>query len=96
MFSSHRTDAFTFPKDLKGNKSPTFNVLQTVVSLLMDRGVFGRDDIGETALSIWAHAHGLIALYLDGRIAVSPAAFRKIYMRSLDRLLNGLRNGAGK
>lgn len=79
-----------FPADLEAGHSPTFNVLQAVVSQLMDRGVFERDDIAETALSIWAHAHGLIALYLSGRIAVSRAAFRKLYMRSLDRFLGGL------
>jgi AcrR family transcriptional regulator len=93
MFSSHRTDAFAFPQDLEGNKSPTFNILRTVVSQLMDRGVFQQDDVGETGLSIWAHAHGLITLYLSGRINMPRTAFRKLYIRSLDRLLNGLRNG---
>jgi AcrR family transcriptional regulator len=93
MFSSHRTDAFAFPQDLKRNKSPPFSILHTVVSQLMDRGVFQRDGVGETALSIWAHAHGLITLYLSGRINVPRTAFRKLYMRSLDRLLHGLRNG---
>jgi len=95
MFSSHRTDAFAYPQDLKKNKSPTFNILQTVVSQLMDQGVFQKDDVGETALSIWAHAHGFITLYLNGRINVPRASFRKLYMRSLDRLLNGLRSRAG-
>jgi AcrR family transcriptional regulator len=95
MFSSRRADAFSFPQDLKGNKSPTFNMLQAVVSQLMDRGVIGRDDVGETALSIWAHAHGLITLYLNGRITQSRGAFRKLYMRSLNRLLYGLRKGCG-
>jgi AcrR family transcriptional regulator len=96
MFSTRRADAFVFPADLKAGHSPTFNVLQTVVSQLMDRGVFERDDIAETALSIWAHAHGLIALYLSGRIAISRTAFRKLYMRSLDRLLGGLATCAAK
>ncbi|HVC36841.1 MAG TPA: TetR/AcrR family transcriptional regulator [Gammaproteobacteria bacterium] len=94
MFSSQRTDAFVFPQDLKKNKSPTFNILQTVVSQLIDHSVFKKDDAGETALSIWAHAHGLITLYLCGRINMPRASFRKLYMRSLDRLLNGLRSRA--
>jgi len=94
MLSCQRTDAFAYPQNLKKNKSPTFNVLQTVVSQLMDQGVFQKDDIGETALSIWAHAHGLIALYLSGRINVPRASFRELYMRSLNRLLNGLRSRA--
>lgn len=96
MFSSRRADAFVFPADLKAGHSPTFNVLQAVVSQLMNQGAFERDDVSETALSIWAHAHGLIALYLSGRIAVSRAAFRKLYMRSLDRLLGGLTTCAAK
>ena len=94
MFSGIRADAFVFPGDLDGGKSPTFNVLQAVVSQLMDGGVFQRDDVAETALSIWAHAHGLITLHLNGRVTMPRAAFRKLYVRSLDRLLNGLRHRA--
>jgi AcrR family transcriptional regulator len=90
MFSSHRADAFVFPHDLKGGKSPTFNVLLAVVSELMERQVLRSDDVAETALSIWAHAHGLITLYLCGRITASRADFQKLYMRSLDRLIHGL------
>ena len=92
MFSGHRADAFSFPQDIKGNKSPTFNILQTVVSQLMDRRIFAMGDVGETALSIWAHAHGLIMLYLSGRITLPPGEFRGLYMRSLDRLVHGLQN----
>jgi AcrR family transcriptional regulator len=90
MFSSQRDDALVFPHDLQEGKSPTFSLLQTVVSELMDRHVFQPDDVAETALSIWAHAHGLITLYLCGRIAASRTSFQKLYMRSLDRLLRGL------
>jgi len=90
MFSSHRADAFVFPYDLKASKSPTFNILLTVVSELMERQVLRTDDVAETALSIWAHAHGLITLYLCGRIAAPRATFQKLYLRSLDRLLRGL------
>ena len=95
MFSSYRADAFSFPQDVKGNKSPTFNILETVVSQLMDQRVIRMDDVGETALSIWAHAHGLIMLHLSGRIAAPRDTFRGLYMRSLDRLLHGLQNELG-
>ena len=90
VFSSQRADAFAFPHDLKENKSPTFNILLRVVSDLMDRQVLRSDDVAETALSIWAHAHGLIILYLSGRIAAPRLAFQSLYMRSLDRLVFGL------
>jgi AcrR family transcriptional regulator len=90
MFSSLRADAFAFPHDLKESKSPTFNILLGVVSELMERQVLRTDDVAETALTIWAHAHGLITLYLSGRIAVPRATFQKLYMRSLDRLVHGI------
>lgn len=68
MFSSHCADAFVFPHDLKQSKSPTFNILLRVVSELMERQVLRSDDGAETALSSWSHAHGLMTLYLSGRI----------------------------
>jgi AcrR family transcriptional regulator len=96
MFSSDRADAFAFPRDLKAGKSPTFSVLLAGVAELMERHVLRSDDVAETALSIWAHAHGLIMLNLSGRIAAPRATFRKLYMRSLDRLLRGLATRAAK
>ena len=90
MFSTQRADAFAFPHDLKESKSPTFNILLGVVSELMERRVLRPDDVAETALSIWAHAHGLISLYLSGRIAAPRAAFQELYLRSLDRLVHGV------
>ncbi len=90
MYSSHRADALVFPHDLTEGKSPTFNMLLDNVADLMERRVLRSDDVAETALSIWAHAHGLITLYLSGRIAVPRAAFQELYMRSLDRLARGL------
>ena len=90
MFSSHRPDVFVFPGDLNEGKSPTFNILLGNVAELMERQILRTDDVAETALSIWAHAHGLITLYLSGRIAAPRATFEKLYMRSLDRLARGL------
>jgi hypothetical protein len=45
----------------------------------MDRGVFHRDDVAETALSIWARAHGLIKIYLSG-----PGDIERWWQRDLD------------
>jgi len=96
VFAQHRDDAFAYPNDLQGGKSPSFNILHSVVVQLMDRGVLRRDAPAEVALSIWAHAHGLVALYLSGRIALPRAQFRELYRRSLDRLLHGLRPVGGR
>jgi|SRR5208282_1398633 len=91
MFSSNRKDSFTYPADLKAGKSPTLNILHTVVARLMEEGALKKDDVFETSLTIWAHAHGLITLYLNGRIKLSRNSFRNLYMRSLNRLLEGIR-----
>ena len=40
--------------------------------------------------SLWAHAHGLVALYRVGRFGSDPALFRGIFRRSLHRHLEAL------
>jgi AcrR family transcriptional regulator len=98
MFAATREGAFTYPADWKAGKSPTLNILQGVVARLMADGILAPDDVLETSLAIWAHAHGLVMLYLSGRIGLSRANFTALYMRSLTRLLDGLcaRGGGSK
>lgn len=90
MFSSVREDAFTFATGLREGKSETMNILFSVVEEQMRSKALRADDVHEVALGIWAHAHGLIMLYLAGRIGLSRRAFRQLYLRSLERLLRGL------
>ena len=90
MFSSPREDAFTFAVGLKEGKSPTMNTLFAVVEEQMKSKQFHTDDVHEVALTIWAHAHGLIMLHLAGRIGLSKRRFRGLYSRSLERLQRGL------
>lgn len=47
----------------------------------------GPDEVGRT---LWAHAHGLVSLYLHGMMPVEEAEFREMYMASTRRLLMGL------
>ena len=60
----------------------------------MEQKLLREDDVFETSLTIWSHAHGLVMLYLGGRINLSREDFAKLYIRSLDRLLLGLRRTA--
>lgn len=92
MFSSARKDAYTFPSELNAGKSPTLNILHSFVREAIDSGVLRKNDVFETSLAIWAHAHGLIALYHAGRIELPRKQFRQLYMRSLNYLLDGLYN----
>ena len=42
-------------------------------------------------MTLWAHTHGLVALYRAGRFSYNEARVRVFYEASLQRLLQGLR-----
>jgi AcrR family transcriptional regulator len=90
MFAVRRKGAAVFPADLASGRSPTFSLLVAIVKDLTAHEVLKPDDALEVSLAIWAHAHGLISLYLSGRIDLPRRAFRSLYMRSLGRLWAGL------
>jgi AcrR family transcriptional regulator len=90
-FSSKRDDARRYPEDFRDRLSPTLNVVADVVTEAMDAGVLRRDDVWDVAMTLWAHTHGLIALYRAGRFSYDEAAFRNFYDASLGRLLDGLK-----
>lgn len=89
-FSSQRADARRFPQDFQERRSPTFNVVADVVAEAMQAGVLRRDDAWEVAMTLWAHSHGLVALYRAGRFSYDQAAFRRFFDASMERLLDGL------
>ena len=57
----------------------------------MEEGVFRKSDPLETAIMIWAEAHGLVTLFRMERVGESPEQFRAIFRRTIRRLLDGLR-----
>ena len=54
-------------------------------------GELRRDDPVEIAFELSALSHGLIVLYLGGRVAQSEKEFRALHQRSVRRYLDGLR-----
>lgn len=86
IFSSQRDDAVAFPKALL----PSLKLLHEAVVCAIQEGSLRQDDSMEVALAIWACAHGLVSLYLAGRIRMRREGFRRLYVKSLDRLLQGL------
>lgn len=63
----------------------------------MDAGILRRRDPGDVALTLWAHAHGLISLRARGLLGsadeLPDEAFREMYRESSRRALEGLRTG---
>jgi AcrR family transcriptional regulator len=91
VFAKPRSDARRFPHDFHARRSPTLNPVADTVARWMQRGDIKQDDVWETALQIWAHAHGYLMLQRAGRFDLSPIAFKKLLHRSLKRLLYGLK-----
>ena len=90
-FSVRRDDARRYPEDFRARKSPTFNVALNAVIEGMAQGVLKQDDPHDVTMTMWAHQHGLIALYRAGRFSYDDAQFRTFYIQSLKRLLDGIK-----
>lgn len=91
MFLEPREGARVYPGDFKARHSPTFNPTVTILEEAMRVGELRPDDPVEIAFELSALSHGLIMLYLGGRVAQSEKQFRILHQRSFRRYLNGLR-----
>jgi AcrR family transcriptional regulator len=91
MFLKPREGARRYPRDFKAGLSPTANLMVEVLKEGMQSGSFRKDDPWEVAFEIGALSHGLIMLYLGGRMDATPAGFRALYRRSLRRYIDGIR-----
>jgi AcrR family transcriptional regulator len=91
MFLKPREGARRYPRDFKSGRSPTANAMVEVVKEGVTSGYFRDDDAWEIVFEMGALSHGLIMLYLGGRIEVSPAQFRAFYRRSFRRYVRGIR-----
>ncbi|AWV07928.1 TetR/AcrR family transcriptional regulator [Marilutibacter maris] len=90
-FSTPRRDARRYPEDFHARRSPTLTVVADAVADAMSAGALREDDIWDVTMTLWAHTHGLVALYRSGRFNYDEAAFRDFYEQSLLRLFDGLR-----
>ena len=87
MFLIHRPGVPEAPASLRTSPSPSFEGAISAVQEAMETGDLKRGDPGETILTMWATAHGLIALHLTGRFGGKDDVFRPIYRRTVKRLL---------
>jgi AcrR family transcriptional regulator len=56
----------------------------------MDASILRAGDPDEVGQTLWAHAHGLISLYLRGNLPVDERGLRAMYRASTHRILIGL------
>jgi AcrR family transcriptional regulator len=91
MFLKPRQGARRYPRDFRSGGSPTANLMANAVREGMESGCFAEDDVWEIVFEMGALSHGLIMLYLGGRMSMSPARFRALYRRSFRRYIHGIR-----
>lgn len=94
-FSARRKAARRYPDDFRARRSPTLNEVADAVVAAQTAGLLKPDDAWEVALTLWAHSHGLIALYRAGRFNCGPEEFRAMHARALRRLLEGIAQPRG-
>jgi AcrR family transcriptional regulator len=92
MFLTKREGARQYPEDFRTRQSPTANVSADVIATAMESGSLRKDDVWEIVFETGALMHGLVMLYLGGRMAMSPSEFRSYCHRSFGRYLNGIRS----
>lgn len=92
MFLKPRPGARQYPRDFQDGRSPTANLMADVVREGMASGYFRPGDLWEITFEMGAFSHGLIMLYLGGRMDVTPEEFRALYQRSFRRYFHGIRS----
>ncbi|MEO8657948.1 MAG: TetR/AcrR family transcriptional regulator [Bryobacteraceae bacterium] len=90
MFTAPREGARRYPRDFKARRSPTANLMVELVQEGMANGYLRKDDAWEIVFEMGALSHGLIMLYLGGRIGPSPTQFRALYRRAFRRYIHGI------
>ena len=90
MFLKPRASARRYPRDFRLGGSPTANLMVDAVKQGMANTELRKDDAWEIVFEMGALSHGLIVLYLGGRIATSEARFRALYRRSFRRFFHGI------
>lgn len=90
MFLKPRQGARKYPRDFVAGTSPTANLMAEVIREGMQDGYFRQGNEWEIGFEMGALSHGLIMLFLGGRMAVSKKEFRAFYRRSFRRYFHGI------
>jgi AcrR family transcriptional regulator len=78
------------PEDLAARSLATFQLLVDRVQECMESGFLRKDDAHGVSLTIWAHTHGLVSIYLAKKWPIDEPGFRRLYAESTERMLHGL------
>jgi AcrR family transcriptional regulator len=80
----------SLPADLESQSCALGQFWNDRVRECMDAGILRRGDPQAIALTMWGHAHGLVTLFLRGRLRMGAEEFRELYRSSHRRMLVGV------
>lgn len=80
----------TLPQDLEAQGCAIHQFWVDRVRECMDAGVLVEADPVKTSLTMWAHAHGMLALYHHGHFAWDEETFRAQFEESGARMMRGV------
>lgn len=91
MFMAPHPDFKRLQEETQLAFSPSFQLLIDRVSECQRAKLFKAGDPLPVATNIWAHVHGMIALWLDGQLGAlgDEAQFKQHYLSYVDDLLDG-------
>lgn len=72
----------------------TFRFLVDRIREAADAGTMQADDVEAAALTIWAQVHGLVSLYLAGKLPMDRRTFTGVFARTVDDLRRAFAVGA--
>lgn len=78
------------PKEAASQACATGQFMVDRVREAMDAGMLIEGDPIAVARTIWAHAHGLVSIYLRGLVPMEEDDFRRFFRESAWRLMEGI------
>lgn len=96
MFMEHVPAGACHPRGQDWEGAATFRFL---VDRIRECAAAGLLDIGDpeaVALTVWAHVHGLVSLYLAGKLALGRGEFETLYGASIETVMRAFGWRAGR
>lgn len=91
MFSGpERLGMAALPEDIEGMGCAIHQFWIDRVGECMRAGILKEGDPLDVSMTMWAHAHGMVQFFQQGRLGTDAAAFRKLFGLSALRLMAGV------
>ncbi len=93
MYTPPHTLGVEFPEELTERIAGVGQFFDDRINECIDAGLLQPLDARDVSLTLWAHAHGLISIYLRGCLAMDEHTFRAVYNESGRRVIHGMASG---